>query len=616
MTTRWFALVFAALLCSCSSAPERPNILWISSEDNGPHLGAYGDAYATTPNLDALAERGMIYANAWSNAPVCAPARTTLISGMYPTSLGAQHMRSMVSLPAGAKMYPQYLREAGYYASNNVKEDYNLVKPGQVWDESSKEAHWRKRAPGQPFFSIFNFTTTHESQIRKRPHEAVHDPASVPLPAYNPDTPESRQDWAQYHDKMTEMDAQAGDVLAQLAEDGLEEDTIVFYWGDHGPGMPRSKRMVYDSGLHVPLIIYVPPKYRHLAPESWSEGGSTDRLVSFVDFAPTVLSLIGIEPPEQMQGHAFLGPHAAPEQDAIFGFRGRMDERYDMVRAARDKRYIYIRQYNPHKIYGQYVQYMFQTPTTATWHRLYAEGKLTPPMTYFWETKPFEELYDLQEDPDETKNLIDSPELAAVADKLRAALDAQLAEIRDIGFLPEPELHSRSAGSPPYEMGHDPERYPYEAIKAAADLAASGKAGADAALLEALGHEDGAVRYWGVMGFLIRGKESVAANVDALRKALDDSNDSVRIAAAEALGRYGSAKDASASLEVLMSYADAEKSGAYLAMTAVNAIDHMDERALPAKERLAALPREDPNSDRRFNANVGRAIEKTLADLN
>ena len=187
-------LVFC-LLVSCSPDPHaRPNILWLTSEDNGPHLGAYGDAFADTPNLDALARSGMLYRHVWSTFPVCAPARTAIIAGMYPTSLGAQHMRSLVPMPEGTKMYPQYLRDAGYYVTNNAKEDYNLQKPGQVWDDSSDKAHWRNRADGQPFFAIFNFLDTHESQIRKRPHTALHDPDDVRLPAYHPDTPEVRRD--------------------------------------------------------------------------------------------------------------------------------------------------------------------------------------------------------------------------------------------------------------------------------------------------------------------------------------------------------------------------------------------------------------------------------------
>jgi arylsulfatase A-like enzyme len=615
---RLFALLIIATVfaLSCSQAPsESPNVLWITSEDNGPHLGAYGDDYADTPNLDALAQKGIIYDHAWSTAPVCAPARTTIISGMYPASTGSQHMRSMTNLPEGMKMYPQYLREAGYYTSNNSKEDYNLAKPGQVWDDSSRTAHFRNRADGQPFFSIFNFTTTHESQIRKRPHTQVHDPAKVTIPAYHPDTPEVRQDWAQYHDKMTEMDAQAGEILAQLEEDGLAEDTIVLYYGDHGPGIARSKRYPYDSGLRVPLIVYVPEKYKDLAPKDYTPGGSSDRLVGFIDLAPTLLSTVGIEPPANMQGHAFMGPYDTPPQPIAFGFRGRMDERIDMMRVARDERYIYIRNYKPHKVYGQYVQYLFQTPTTQVWHKLYAEGKLEPPQTYFWETKPFEELYDLQEDPDETKNLIDAAELQPVADKLRKALDEHLLKIRDLGFLPEYEIHARSKGSTPHQMGADPAQFPMEEIKAAADLAASMKAGTEADLKQLFAHSDSAVRYWAALGFVMRGKEAVMANREALLPLLNDEAPAVQVAAAEALGRYGTNADAKKALDVLMSYADPEENGIFIAMAAMNAVDYMDERALPAKAKIAALSKVDPNVNARVQKYVGQLQTKTLMDL-
>ena len=301
-------------------------------------------------------------------------------------------MRSKTRLPAGMKMFPQYLREAGYYCTNNAKEDYNLEKPGKVWDESSSEAHWKNRQAGQPFFAVFNYTVTHESQIRRRPHTPVHPPEDVRVPAYHPDTIEVRRDWAQYYDKMTEMDAAVGERLRELAEARLAADTIIFYYGDHGPGMPRSKRWPYDSGLRVPLIVHVPEKFRALASFDYGAGETSERLVSFVDLAPTMLSLVGIRPPETLQGHAFMGLYEAPPQPYAFGFRDRMDERYDMVRSVRDARFIYIRNYLPHRIYGQHVSYMFLTPTTAIWKRLYDQGVLEPPRTFFWETKPPEEL--------------------------------------------------------------------------------------------------------------------------------------------------------------------------------------------------------------------------------
>jgi arylsulfatase A-like enzyme len=249
--------------------PPRPNILWITCEDIGPHLRACGDTYSVTPNLDDLATRSIIFMNAWSNAPVCAPARTTIISGMYAPSTGSEHMRSMMPMPAGDRMYPQYLRDAGYYCTNNAKEDYNLEKPGKVWDESSKTAHWRNRPAGKPFFAIFNLLITHESQIRTRPHEFIHDPAKARIPAYMPDTLEVRQDWAQYYDNITTMDGQAAQILKELKDDGLGQDTIVFFYGDHGSGMPRSKRWPYNSGLNVCILLHVPDKFKQLAPPEY-----------------------------------------------------------------------------------------------------------------------------------------------------------------------------------------------------------------------------------------------------------------------------------------------------------------------------------------------------------
>ena len=611
-------LISAIILLLASLTPalaNAPNILWISSEDNGPHLGVYGDSYADTPNLDALGARGMIYRNAWSTAPVCAPARTTIISGMYPPSTGSQHMRSSTRLPSSMKMFPQYLREAGYYATNNSKEDYNLVKPGKVWDESSPKAHWRKRAPGRPFFSVVNLTVTHESRIRKRPHAAIHDPAAVRVPAYHPDTPETRQDWAQYHDKITEMDGLAGEVLAQLREDGLEEDTIVFYWADHGAGLPRSKRWTYNSGLRVPLILYIPEKFRHLRPSDYAAGGEAGRLVGFVDFAPTVLSLAGIEPPDNFQGHAFAGMYEAPPQPYLYGFRGRMDERYDMVRSVRDQRYIYIRNFMPHRIYGQFVEYMFRTPTTAVWHRLYREGKVSPPRTHFWETKPAEELYDLAEDPDETRNLAGSPQHAAVLNRLRSARREWSLSIRDLGFLPETGIHSRSGSDAPHTMGADPDRYPLERIMRMAELAASMREDTEGELRAGFEDPDSAVRYWAAAGALIRGEEGVGALSAPLRKALSDEDPAVRIAAAEALGRYGTDGDTERALAVLVTLADAGKHGLHAAMYALNALDYMDGRARPALERILTLPQELSGMDRRFRIYLPNLIAKIRSDL-
>ena len=613
-TASIFFLLWAALI-TAGAAAQRPNILWITSEDNGPHLGCYGDEYADTPEIDGLAAKGMIYLNAWSTAPVCAPARTTLISGLYPPCTGSEHMRSMTVLPPGMKMYPQYLREAGYYSTNNKKEDYNLEKPGKVWDESSGRAHWKKRKPGQPFFAIFNHTVSHESQIRRRPHVAVHDPAKVRVPAYHPDTPVVRRDWAQYYDKLTEMDARVGRNLRELQDAGLAEETIVFYYGDHGSGMPRSKRWPYNSGLHVPLVVHIPEKFQHLAPPGYRPGGKSDRLVGFIDLAPTLLSLAGIEPPEHFQGHAFMGKFETPERLFLHGFRGRMDERYDMVRTVRDKRYIYIRNYMPHKIYGQYVAYMFQTLTTRVWKELHDQGKLAPPRTYFWGTKLPEELYDLENNPDEVNNLARSGAHHEHLERLRKAQREHALKIRDVGFLPEDEIHSRSKGSTPYEMGHDRAKYPLERILEMAELASSLEKGAVPRLVKGLGDGDSGVRYWAAMGMLMRGKEAVEGARDSLRRALEDASASVRVIAAQALGQYGSREDVDRALSILLAAADLERNGVFISILALNAIDALDDRAAGVKRAIEALPGQDPSVKRRLRSYVPRLLEKITADL-
>jgi len=610
------ALTSILSFASSLAAADLPNILWITSEDNGPELGCYGDTYADSPNIDSIAAKGMMYKRAWSNAPVCAPARTTIISGIYPPALGAEHMRSQTVLPEGMHMFPHYLHAAGYYCTNNSKEDYNLAKHGYVWDESSGKAHWRKRQDGQPFFAVFNFTTSHESQLRKRPHTPVHDPAGVRVPAYHPDTPEVRRDWAQYYDKITEMDKQVGKLLAQLKEDGLEEDTIIFYYGDHGSGMPRSKRWPYDSGLHVPMIVHVPEKFKHLAPKEYEVGGTSERLVSFIDLAPTVLSLAGIEPKEWMQGHAFMGQYETKPPKYMFGFRGRIDERYDLVRSVTDGRFVYIRNYMPHKIYGQHIDYMFQTPTTQVWKKMYDAGELNEAQSHFWEEKPAEELYDLANDPDEVNNLADDPQAEWIRNELRQALVKWQMKIRDIGFLPEGEIHSHGGNSSPYEFGHDREKYELDKVLGAAWTASLSRDQADTTkLAEALSSDDSAIRYWCAIGLLIRKEEAVDTARPQLRAALNDDSPSVRCIAAEALGCYGSQEDVKLALKTLGKLADPTENGVYVSMLALNSIDAMDEKAKPLAPVLAKLPDGAKQAPPRTGGYVPRLLKDLTKEL-
>jgi uncharacterized sulfatase len=606
------ALVLANAVWTPQAAGQthaRPNILWLTSEDHGPHMGCYGDPLARTPHVDALAARGMRFLRAWSGCPVCAPARTAIISGMYPSSLGAEHMRSMVPMPAGTKMYPQLLREAGYYCTNNAKEDYNLVKPGQVWDESSPQAHWKNRAPGQPFFAIFNSTKSHESQIRTRPHQAVTDPQRVRVPAYHPDTPEVRQDWAQYYDKVSEADADAGRRLAELAEAGLADETIVFYYADHGSGMPRNKRWPCNSGLQVPLVVYFPEKWRHLAPREYAPGTASPRLVHFVDLAPTVLSLAGIQPPSWMQGRAFAGPYQQPPREYLFGSRGRMDERNDLVRSVTDGRYVYLRNFMPHLSQGQHVSYQFETPTTRIWRAWFDAGKTSPEQSIFWRVpKAPEELYDLQTDPDEVHNLAGSPDHEPVLRRLRGVLRDHVLQTRDLGFLPEGEMHERSKGRSPFDMARDEGRYPLARILTIAEKASSLEEAATPELITALGDGESAVRYWAALGLVMRGHQAVAAARVPLVAALDDPSPYVRIVAAEALGRFGPPEELPRVQKRLQELAPPDKNGVFVAMSALWAIEALGDQAQPLAPFLKTMPQRGPSPDPRFDEYVPRLV--------
>ncbi len=632
------ALVLAAV-GTAAAQPARPNILWIVSEDNGPHLGAYGDRDAKTPQLDALAARGVRYTRVWSTSPVCAPARTALITGMYPAALGGEHMRSLVRLPAGMRLFPALLRSAGYYTSNNEKQDYNVMEAGDapgdgrtppawrggpaaatqmtrdvatrgVWDDSSPTAHWRNRRPGQPFFAVFNINATHESRVQARPAPATHDPASVHVPASTPDLPETRADWAAYHDNMTVMDAAAGALLSDLAADRLADDTIVFYYGDNGPGLPNAKRFVNDLGLHVPLVVHVPARLAHLAPPDYRAGGSSARPVAFVDMAPTVLSLAGLAPPRHMQGRAFMGRHIAPAPRYQFGGRGRVDERYDLLRSVRDERYVYIRNYMPHRPAGQYTWYAALTPSWKAWRAAFAAGTLAATHARYFEPKAFEELYDLAADPDQARNLAASPALAGVRDRLRAALADHARSMRDTGLLPEYLLHR---GRTPWELAADRSAYAFASIFRAASDASDPAVPAERVSAR-LRDADAVVRYWAALGLRIRGASAVRAHEETLVGMLDDPEPGPRCAAAEALATAGSGPARDKALAALLELSDVSRHPEYVALLALNALVQVPSLPETVRASAATLPRAPVHTDQRQN-NITHLVDQIASGI-
>ena len=426
---------------------NRPNILWLSLEDTSPRFGCYGDPVAHTPNLDRLAAQGCRFPNAFSTAGVCAPSRSAIITGMYQTAIGAQHMRTAHQNPHApelptpyeavpppyVKCFPEYLRAAGYYCTNHVKTDYQFNPPITTWDDLSAQAHWRNRPQGAPFFAVFNRTVSHESGMwpDKRPSVQT-DPDAVTLPPYLPDTPKTREALARHYDNLSDNDAWVGQMLQQLDEDGLSDTTIVMIWSDHGEGLPRAKRWPYDAGIRVPLIVRWPDVLK--------PGSVDEKLVSMIDLGPTVLSLAGVPVPVHMQGQPFLGPDAR-DRDYIFAARDRYDESYDMMRAVRDNRFKYIRNYYPEKPYLLWIPYRNRHPIMQEMWRLHLSDALEWPQNImFQSSRPPEELYDIASDPFELHNLADDPAHAQTLMRLRRALDDWRISCDTYGDVPEDQM--------------------------------------------------------------------------------------------------------------------------------------------------------------------------------
>lgn len=444
----------------------QPNIVWLVAEDLSPVIPAYGDSTIVTPTLDRLGAEGVVYDNFFSAHPVCSPARASIITGMYANHIGASHMRTgpwwdydvpedaieayseraMGGLPVyeampepGVKMFTEYLRAKGYYCTNNSKQDYQFRRTATAWDESSNTAHWRDREEGQPFFAVFNFGITHESQIWARAEDSlwVDEDLEVPVPPYLPDNEIGQTDVRRMYSNVKIMDQQVGEIIKQLEDDGLLENTIIVWYTDHGGPLPRQKRLLFDSGLKVPMIIRFPG--RQFA------GMRDDRMTSFIDLAATTLSLVGIEPPAYMDGSAFLGEYLRSEEpEYVFGAADRFDEKMDRNRSVRDKRFKYIKYYMPEKPMLLDVAYRNQQPIMQELHRLHEAGELTPEQAlWFRETKPEEELFDITKDPHELNNLADDPEYTEDLQRMREALNDWLNSIDDTGLIPEVELRER-----------------------------------------------------------------------------------------------------------------------------------------------------------------------------
>jgi len=585
-------LVLACVLglWATARAADRPNILWITSEDNGiSWVSCYGGVNCKTPAIDQLAKEGFRYTNCFDNAAVCAPTRSTWITGMYAISNGTQPMRSRNRIPHDViPYYPDLLRKAGYHATNPGKTDYNIGgRPDMAcWDKSAKGAYgWRSRKPGQPFFSVVNITDSHESRAHGDNTNTRNDPAKMKLHSYHPDLPAIRRTYAKYADAVERMDAKVKATVDALKADGLYDETIIIYNSDHGGVMPRSKRFLYSSGTHCPLVVRIPEKFKHLWPAE-KPGTTVDRLVSFVDMPKTWLSLAGAEIPTTFQGLVFLGTGMEPERQYHLSFRERADERCDNVRMVRDKQFAYYKNYMPYAPAGQYLAYLWRAQAAPAWEAYHRAGKTDDVTGRFFRPRVSEELYDTVQDFDNVHNLIDDGQHTAKAAELREAMRRMQLELYDTGLLPESMRVKRASENNVtiYEMARDPKLYPLAAYLDAADLALARDPKNLAAFTKAMSDKDSGLRYWAVVGLHLLGQGAAPAG-DVLEKALGDEEPEVQIMAAWTLVKIGRKDAGLAHLKAMLT------KGNSAGRKLFNVLDWMGDDSLPVvKEYLTSKP--------------------------
>lgn len=544
---------------------EKPNIVWLLSEDNSKHyLKLFDDHGIETPEIKKLADHGLIFTHAFSNSPVCSVARSALITGCYGPRIGTNFHRAskLVPMPNGVKMFPAYLREAGYYTTNNQKEDYNAIKSDEVWDESSGKAHWRNRKAGQPFFHQQNVGNTHESQLHFdkdffKTHKLITNPDSVFVAPVHPDTELFRFTNAYYRDRILTADAEVAEVVKQLEEDGLLENTFIFYFGDHGGVLPGSKGYLYETGLHVPLVVRVPENFRHLT--NYELGSKINNFISFVDFGPTVLNLSHLEVPPGMDGKPFLGEGISNAtmntSNQTYGYADRFDEKYDLVRSLRRGKYKYIRNYQPFNPDGLYNDYRYKMLAYQEWKDLYQEGKLNEVQSRFFEPRQPEQLFDVEKDPYETQDLANDPEYSRKLQEMRRLLTQKVKETNDLSFYPESELRKKAFDNP-VAFGKANHQEISELVDIA-DLNLRKFEDAKKEIESALNSPNPWKRYWGLIVCGSFGKEALEFANKAKKLSMKDQNLLVRTRAAEFLYLNGQKQPDEALEDVLTRTNDA-----------------------------------------------------------
>jgi len=556
-------LMLALVSCTREVGTDHPNFVWIVSEDNSTHyMGLFDPNGIATPNLEKMAEEGILFTRAFCNAPVCSVARSALISSCYGPRTGSQfHRRSrLVPLPDGLEMFPAYLKQAGYYTTNKQKEDYNFIKGEGVWDESSGRAHWSHRKSGQPFFHMESYPVSHESSLHfdtalMASYQPVCSPDSVFLFPNHPDTELFRFTAAYYRDRILDVDSIVGQVIRELYEAGELERTFVFYFGDNGGVLPGSKGYLYETGLQVPLVVRIPEKFRHLADLKRGEG--TDGFVSFVDFGPTLLNLAGVELPGGIDGTPFMGRGVSrkglAERDVTYGYADRFDEKYDLVRSVRKGSIKYMRSYQPFNPDALQNNYRYLSPAYRQWRDLYRSGRLNAVQAAFFEPRDPEALYDLSEDPYETVNLAADPAYREQLSEMRTLMVTWVKGMPDLSFYPESVLF-REAFDDPVLFGQQHQEEIGDLVDIA-DLELLPFTQAREGIRRALDSEDPLHKYWGLIVCSAFGKE--AEEFGAKARALCSHPDPlVRTRAAEFLGLTGMGDPVPVLLEALYGSGD------------------------------------------------------------
>ncbi len=585
-----FFFTFFFLGCSVISlCQQKPNILWITIEDTSPEfIGCYGNKVARTPNIDKLAENGVRFVNAFSTGTVCSPSRTAIITGVKTYCTGTGHHRSQIPLPDDIKGFPYYLQQAGYYTTNASKTDYNVAnEPAFIktaWNESSGKAGWWNRKPGQPFFAVFNFNASHQSNTMTNPYEQYEKSVlgnlskeeiiaddAFEMPPFYRNTPEMRKELARVYNSLSLTDKRIGELLAKLKASGLMDSTIIIFYGDHGEGIPRGKTNGISFSFRVPFVVWFPKMYEHLSP--WGNKAISEELVDFSDLAPTMISLAGGIAPAHLTGRAFLGRNRKTAPQYLILSSDRSDNGPDLVRAVTDGRYFYARNFLPYMPELRYIRYMEVGAIKQIMRHDFEKGVLNPLQKSLFEPRPPEFLFDTKSDPWETQNLVDEKEQQSRLKRMRAALQKELIDKKDIMLLPEGEMADISKTTTPYAYRLKTFDYPVEAIYEAASLSGFRTRHALKQQLSLSGSPNKLIRYWAVTGMYSQTDKDLKAYFNQIEKLTNDPYPPVAVTAAALLYRLNRSSKA---MNVLNHYILGENE--YWALMGVNFLLYSDHK--------------------------------------